>query len=437
MPTPPRRRISYQEWMDRYAAQVFVPVRPIAPESAMPPRPVSCAYCGSRDVTLRNVPRPRRTDTLNLCATCATTDNITSTCEGPCGRPLYIADLLPADEVRACRDCLPALGFQICPRCSRARVSDSFGTSHGYHEPVCRLCFDHIERATPPCMNCRERRQIYARDDAQEQSLCTVCVEAARGALRLPGTPTVGIELEFCTPRGVLSRLALWPWGSLHGDGSVQPEPGRSGGGAEFSSHVCSGPAIETMTRAVCEALRARNAWVNSTCGFHLHIGVNDMTASQRQHLRTWWTALEPVFFAVVAPSRRRNRYCTAVRRFANAGEWNDTRYSALNLLAQSEHGTYEIRLHHGTLCPDTILNWTRFSLAFFEHFSRAPLATAARMRTLSHTKQVRFMFDTMHTPLPLQAWVLKQIETHNQRATFVREALKHVRALKNQRRFA
>jgi hypothetical protein len=435
MPTPPRRRISYQEWMDRYAAQVFVPVRPIAPESAMPPRPVSCANCGSRDVTLRNVPRPGRLDTLDFCATCATTE-VTSNCAGQCGRRLYGADLLLAGEVRACRDCLPALRFQICPRCSRARPSATFGTSHGYPEPICRPCFDHIERATPPCMNCRERRPIYARDDAREHALCTTCAEAARQALLLPGTPTVGIELEFCAPRG-LSRLALWQWGSIHGDGSVHPEPGRSGGGAEFSSHVCSGPAIETMTRAVCAALKARNAWVNSTCGFHLHIGVNDMTASQRQHLRTWWTALEPVFFAVVEPSRRRNRYCTAVRRFANVASWSETRYSALNLQAQPEHGTYELRLHHGTLCPDTILNWTRFSLAFFEHFSRAPLAKAAQMRTLSHTRQVRFMFETMQTPLPLQAWVLKQIEAHNQRATFVREALKHVRALKNQRRLA
>jgi hypothetical protein len=91
--------------------------------------------------------------------------------------------------------------------------------------------------------------------------------------------------------------------------------------------------------------------------------------------------------------------------------EWERTRYAALNRTAFSEHGTYEFRLHHGSLDGAGLSNWANLLLHFVEAYRALDLTEDQARRMAQGAKRpllARFCKDT-NLPLYLRKFVFKR----------------------------
>lgn len=205
-------------------------------------------------------------------------------------------------------------------------------------------------------------------------------------------------------------------------DGSVS----GPGGSAEIVSPILRGEPGIAQARAVCAALTAAGATVNTTCGFHVHVGAGDFDAPAMKRLVKQWVKYEDSIDLMLAPSRRRdaNRYCGSMLRALSTGcGYNatvadrcaaafatldrcttleqvksaiGTRYVKLNVQSFWRHGTVEVRAHQGTVNADKVEAWVRFAVALVD-FAKAAKAVAPRL-TGDHSADVRlgWMFDRL-----------------------------------------
>lgn len=196
----------------------------------------------------------------------------------------------------------------------------------------------------------------------------------------------VGFEIEYFVPsrNRDKARDATAPYGRTKGDGSILPEDGCWG--QEFASKITCGDSTIRTVRQVCTALRRLGGKVNDSCGLHIHLDVFDDSKEQRNNIIVYWQAFEHVFFALVSASRRTNTYCRPSRGEDMHYLEND-RYRALNIAALSKFGTFEVRLHQGTLDREKIEYWIRLLLRFFDTFSHIA-ATSERIRGLNAMSQ-------------------------------------------------
>lgn len=215
---------------------------------------------------------------------------------------------------------------------------------------------------------------------------------------------TFGIELECLMPRGrdhyalgqhIRTAAGVSDWTVKH-DGSI------SGNGAEVVSPVLRGQDGLDQCRRVCLALQSFECKVNTSTGFHLHIGLpgvsrRNVTPKGFEHLRALcalWVRHESDLDAVLPPSRRAraNTYCdsnralvaggytpahgeTAFHRVMGAASFAQLmrlmcpngRYTKLNLEAVNRHGTVEFRHHSGTVDADKVTNWIKLFCALVD----------------------------------------------------------------------
>jgi len=85
----------------------------------------------------------------------------------------------------------------------------------------------------------------------------------------------------------------------------------------------------------------------------HVHINCLDQTQEQTRSILLWYALFEPVFFAMVAPSRRNNIHCVGLdqtslsevyRRSLPIYVQKWSKYTALNILPLNTQGTIEFR---------------------------------------------------------------------------------------------
>lgn len=137
----------------------------------------------------------------------------------------------------------------------------------------------------------------------------------------------------------------------------------------EVVSPVLKGTDGFKALRIVTDVLNTC-AKVNSSCGLHIHHGINAMEDLRR--LVKAWFRLEEALFQIVPESRKNNRYCQRWAAWYHAPvitddetvrDWHNRhiaeRYSALNLESYWIRGTVEFRFHSGTIDYDKIVNWT------------------------------------------------------------------------------
>lgn len=95
----------------------------------------------------------------------------------------------------------------------------------------------------------------------------------------------------------------------IKGDCSISSPNGRS---AEVVSPVLSGVKGLREVRKVCRVLVEAGAWVNSSCGLHVHVGAtkghHKLTAHEVATLIMRYAKYEPMIDRFVHPSRRENR---------------------------------------------------------------------------------------------------------------------------------
>ena len=336
-----------------------------------------------------------------------------------------------------CRDCDVVSEYSVSPE--DREIEESYN--------VCPSC-----SSTHHC-RCRACRRYMYNDDAyhannREQAgeqygpLCASCYRSYRRrpidskTFDLnPYSRTVGYEIEFFARSSHISEIqsAISDLGDFHSDGSIRPGFGE---GMEFASYPANGDNLFRNIQIVTETLNKYAAGVNTSCGLHVHLHVAKMNNTQRANIRNWWCIFEPIFFSIVSPSRRDNEYSQSVVRLENRGDdeyddddrdedrdedgrtWQNTRYSALNLCALGEHGTYEVRLHQGTLNGEKIINWTRLLLEFFETFSKLELTYLRRQEVnrMSHRELMIFFFKQMNLPTMLRKYVISRYREFNNR---------------------
>jgi hypothetical protein len=167
--------------------------------------------------------------------------------------------------------------------------------------------------------------------------------------------------------------------------------------GGEVVSPILKGATGLAALATVCKALTDAGAQVNTSCGFHVHVGARDLlTMRAMRNLAKMFLRHESAFDEVLPPSRRAgaNRFCgrngnaggtTIATKFARIDEarnlrdiatvmnggfgernhYTQHRYFALNFQSFASHGTIEFRQHSGTVDAQKACEWVKLVVGF------------------------------------------------------------------------
>lgn len=241
-----------------------------------------------------------------------------------------------------------------------------------------------------------------ARDIAKALHAAGFAVPFHNGEPHIHSMPYHGERCEICGENFYGRDAEKYKQWRIERDGSVTTfrhfvEPNPVSGGQEFGGEVVS-PILTTadfpQLDAVLKGLRETTHWegagnfaakVNASCGLHIHVGVRDLTDAQRAKVYRNWYQANGIIGTFVAQSRLQNHYCRQASRHevegvarlleagyatrANLNRWTE-KYRSLNVLPFPTIGTFEFRLHQGTLNTKKIRNWVTLLLAFVTGFA-------------------------------------------------------------------
>ena len=157
----------------------------------------------------------------------------------------------------------------------------------------------------------------------------------------------------------------------------------------ELVSPICQYKDIETVQELI-RKLREAGAFVNSSCGIHIHINAAPFDAPHLRNLVNIMAAKEDMIYKALKVSRgRENSYCQKIdpaflerinrqkpttldqlkRIWYNGSDgsrehYHDSRYHCLNLHSVFQKGTVEFRAFNGELHAGKIKAYIQFCLA-------------------------------------------------------------------------
>lgn len=171
---------------------------------------------------------------------------------------------------------------------------------------------------------------------------------------------------------------------------------GRNGT-AEAVSPVLRGQQGANELRSVMKALRDGGARTNSSCGQHIHIGVDHLNRLQQANVISLHHHWNSAFDAYVLESRLNTTFSrkrTSVRTRELADRWATgtaqdiadlsrrmacDRYQNLNVASYHKYGTFEFRMHHGSLNGKNTTAWIALHTAFIQAVADGHLAYSTR----------------------------------------------------------
>jgi hypothetical protein len=195
---------------------------------------------------------------------------------------------------------------------------------------------------------------------------------------------TYGIEIECTLPTGTALTGLPTGWAGK-GDGSIRPAEGFYG--VEIVSPILRGSEGARQIMEVCRWLSEKNARVNATTGFHVHVGWTTNGPALGRLLKLVGKNEKGLFAVTGTKSREQGRWCQpiafnasyaaiAVQSGANLPHYirsRSNRYQSLNLtnLRRGGKHTVEFRLFGGTVNPIKILTYVRIALGLVEKAMR------------------------------------------------------------------
>jgi len=274
----------------------------------------------------------------------------------------------------------------------------------------------------------REAAQLARRhsrsSDGTCRSDCTACSSLYASANRGHGVPVfhpakkiserkhnrsqrfLSVEIEVAGARHPeeIRRLdrVLEKWGAhrVH-DGSLPPT------GFEINTAPAAGDHFIEQVNEICGALKKMGAFVDNSCGLHVHADARDFKYADIRKVVLLWERLEPAFMATQSAARTGSHYCRPVgSQYANAmrtlslpdfvkeagkpkgvkskffegvygarmsdfagmrgghyepprgNHYDDSRYHNVNLHSWIYRGTVENRLHSGTVVARKMIDW-------------------------------------------------------------------------------
>jgi hypothetical protein len=324
----------------------------------------------------------------------------------------------------ACNDCYAQRTF-VCPQCSdvfpnhAGRNTEMVGidprTGKKRTTYVCEKCAHEIFEC---CEHCGT---MYGKDSKEwKESIngyCKRCVKNYSNIDHVPcrnyeeptyegdNIPSIftsmrrfGIEIEAhaAKPRGWgLAYIMLPKEVGLGTDSSV------GNMGVEFRTAPISGRGAEETIQKTCKVLNDLKYTTSKTCGFHIHVSVEDIDSqssdyafSNMRDLWLFYLTFEDVILSFLPPSRRNNyQYCAPLKTEYHFKEVHDaqnidaleklwyrlgstesvtraksehrhaSRYRGINLHPMFSSRHFEIRYHSGTLNARKMLEWTNLQL--------------------------------------------------------------------------
>jgi len=208
-------------------------------------------------------------------------------------------------------------------------------------------------------------------------------VNMARQTVALAVATALGVPHIHVVPyHGNICEECRQHIGPSYGQWKVERDGSVSTGG-EVVSPILYGEEGFKQIEKVSRAIRIAGGGINVKCGLHIHLGVKDLSPQQRANLLTKWYATMPSIKKFVSKNRWRNMYCSQPTTI-ELNDWktkilagNDpekhqaVRTRSMNITNFRKTGTYEVRLHQGSLNPKKINTWIKFLLAFVEFASQ------------------------------------------------------------------
>lgn len=204
------------------------------------------------------------------------------------------------------------------------------------------------------------------------------------GHTRWPFERKVGIELEALAI-APLPDLSDLKWRIVN-DSSISGF-NFEGESVEFNTPPAEGDAF--YSRALAGIRRVQPfVRVNKSCGFHVHIDVQDMFNDNAKlaNVQNLLIAFQPLMFALQPPSRRGSSYCKLWPAYTRvespnhdsdkfmAVSWHHIRPPTFNLRGEKiggGYGTIEFRMGAGTRNPRKVLLFVQFLQRLIEIGSR------------------------------------------------------------------
>lgn len=308
-------------------------------------------------------------------------------------------------EHYVCVGCSDAMCVR-CPFCkTRVIQKDKVGS-----ETICGYCVVVL----PKCYRCGTRKahnNNYVQCDSFDVKsgyFCGSCLVKPvpdTKFVRNTSSRLVGVELEFIAPRSAYIK-ELREYGVVKPDGSVR---GSNGVGKEFNTFPARGDALLELLIGATAVMRAAGCFVNQTCGCHVHLDMHGTGKEQKANLHKWWGVFEFLIMGLVNENRWDNPFC--VRDAYES--FRSRRYKTLNLDALTRYGTYEVRLHHGTVNDVELKNWVLFLLSFFDTFMEIELTKKMEMEVLSlkARDQVAFLMAQTKMGMTMRKNILTAIK--------------------------
>jgi hypothetical protein len=147
--------------------------------------------------------------------------------------------------------------------------------------------------------------------------------------------------------------------------------------GFELVSPVLEGLGGLEQVKIVCDVLRQCNAYINKSCGLHIHFDASNLTLKNWKNIYKNYGGFENEIDSLMPQSRRANsnKYCRSLKSIVNldlkleaakslaaiANIFNNTRYFKINPISYARHQTIEFRQHSGTIEFEKVQNWVTF----------------------------------------------------------------------------
>lgn len=196
----------------------------------------------------------------------------------------------------------------------------------------------------------------------------------------------VGIEIEFFSPIDrdvVLEKFFESPVAShvqLTSDGSLDWDVGEDDSVCSACHNsmwdscqcdmepyelkvLCKQSELVEVMKGVCAVLKNIKAQVNETCGLHVHLDMRHRNARKcYQNL----AAVQSVLYKMCTADRLLGEYCMPVASLDLEKQQlrgSRERYFGINTQALLKYSTLEVRIHHGTIEEQNIVNWVSLLL--------------------------------------------------------------------------
>lgn len=174
------------------------------------------------------------------------------------------------------------------------------------------------------------------------------------------GTQYVGIEIECYSKVSSISLQKLFFKYDLEefimiGDDSTISPPDDDNSNDYYHTFelrlLIPQSNLGDVLRRFGKVFRLARLKTNESCGLHVHLDMRQRNVEEcYQKLRSF----QDVLFAVVNKDRWNNEFCQQ-----NLDDGRN-HHMGINMMAFNEHGTIEIRMHHGCVDTDQIEKWIR-----------------------------------------------------------------------------